>query len=314
MTVTGQYADDGKRAPDLATGFADSDLETPFSTTIVPTARAREQAGTTLHDTLRNVPGAQADSGFNGSHTQFFILRGAVSDSGTGSNRVLRDGVRLSNYSYVPAFVESVEVLRGPGAAIRVRSEPGGTVDLTTRQPRLTNFGSVYGTVGEHGEHELSVDLNRVLSTEDEWAIRLIGTRSDASQWRHVPDKPEGIKLGIAKGGGKRWHLRAGFEATDQTYRPDYGIQSLDGRPVDLPRDRQLGEPFVDSTTKNRIFDLHGDIALAANTRLAADYTHLEATSTSIRNLLFGNPLPNQPAGTCTRVSSWEAGTSLCLG
>lgn len=59
---------------------------------------------------------------------------------------------------------------------------------------------------------------------------------------------------------------------------------------------------------------MHGDIALAANTRLAADYTHLEATSTSIRNLLFGNPLPNQSAGTWKRVSSWEAGTSLCLG
>jgi len=310
VTVTGQYADDGKRAPDLATGFADSDLETPFSTTIVPAARVREQAGTTLQDALRNVPGAQADSGFNGSHTQFFILRGAISDSGTGSNRVLRDGVRLSNYPYVPAFIESVDVLRGPGAAIGVRSEPGGTVDLTTRQPRMTNFGSVYGAVGEHGEHELSVDLNRVLSTEDEWAIRLIGTRSDASQWRHVPDKLDGIKLGIAKGGGERWHLRAGFEATDQTYRPDYGIPSLDGRPVDVPRDRQLGEPFGDSTTKNRIFDLHGDIALNANTRFTADYTHLEATSTSIRNQLFGNPLPNQPAGTWARVTSWEAGTS----
>ena len=59
------------------------------------------QAGQSLQDALRNVPGAQADSGFNGSHTQFFVLRGAIADSATGSNRVLRDGVRMSNYPFV---------------------------------------------------------------------------------------------------------------------------------------------------------------------------------------------------------------------
>ena len=310
VIVTGQAADEARRSPNLATGMPGSNLETPFSTTIVPSTRVREQAGTTLQDALRNVPGAQADSGFNGSHTQFFILRGAVTDSGTGSNRVLRDGVRLSNYPYVPAFVESVDVLRGPGSAIGVRSEPGGTVNLSTRQPRMTNFGSVYGAVGNHNEHEISVDLNRVLSQQDEWAARLIATRSAASEWRHVPDKLDGLKLGIAKGGGERYHLRAGVEVTDQTYRPDYGIPSLGGRPVDVPRNRQLSEPFGDSTTKNRIADLHGDVALTADTRLAVDYTHLYAKSTSIKNLLFGNPLPNQPVGTWARISSWEPDTT----
>lgn len=309
VTVTGQAADEARRSPNLATGVPGSDLETPFSTTIVPSTRVREQAGTTLQDALRNVPGAQADSGFNGSHTQFFILRGAVTDSGTGSNRVLRDGVRLSNYPYVPAFVDNVEVLRGPGAAIGVRSEPGGTVDLTTRQPRLANFGSVYGAIGNRNEHEISVDLNRVLSQANELAARLIVTRSAASEWRHVSDKLDGVKLGLAKSGGDRYHLSAGFEATNQTYQPDYGIPSLNGRPVDVPRDRQLSEPFGNSTTKNRIADLHGDIALGADTRLAASYTHLEADSTSIKNLIFGNPLPTQPVGTWARVSSWEPGT-----
>lgn len=310
VTVTGRALDESRRSPNLATGVAGTDLETPFSTTIVPATRVREQGGTTLQDALRNVPGAQADSGFNGSHTQFFILRGAVTDSGTGSNRVLRDGVRLSNYPYVPAFVESVEVLRGPGSAIGVRSEPGGTVNLSTRRPRMADFGSVYGALGRHGEHELSVDLNRVLSKEDEWAARLIATRSAASEWRHVADRLDGIKLGVAKGGGERYHLSAGVEVTNQRYEPDYGIPSLAGRPVDVPRSRQLGEPFGDSTIRNRIADLHGDVALDAETRLAIDYTHLYARSTSIRNLLFGAPLANQPPGTWARISSWEADTT----
>ena len=311
VTVTGKKSDrPGQSAPNLATGVDGSAMDTPFATTSVPGERVREQAGTTLQDALRNVPGAQADTGFNGSHTQFFILRGAVTDSGTGSNRVLRDGVRLSNYPYVPAFVESVNVLRGPGAAIGVRSEPGGTVDILTRQPQPGNFGSLYLGAGSDDAREFSLDLNRELWQEQGVAARLIVTRSDASRWRHVPDRLDGVKLGIAKLGGERWHLGVGFEATNQRYQPDYGIPALNGRPVEVSRDRQLGEPFDDSTTRNRIVDLHGDVALGDATRLAAAYTHLEAASTSIRNVLFGSPLAGQPPGTYARITAWEPDTT----
>lgn len=297
-------------ASGLALGIAAPALDTPFSIDQVGAERLRTQAVTSLQDALRNVPGAQADSGFNGAHTQFFILRGAVTDSGTGSNRVLRDGVRLSNYPYTPAFVDSIDVLRGPGAAVGVRSEPGGTVNITTVQPQLRNFGSALLSAGSSNAGELSVDLNRVLSEENGLAARLTATRSQASEWRDTPDRLDGIKLGLAKSDGARYHLRAGFEATNQTYRPDYGLPALDGRPVDVPLDRQLSEPFGDSTTRNRIVDLHGDVALTPATRLAVDYTHLEADSTSIKNLLNGAPLANQPAGTWARVSAWEPGTT----
>ncbi len=309
ITVTAPATPAAQRTTNLATGTAGATLDIPFSVTSVPGELVRQQGGGSLQDALRNVPGAQADSGFNGSHAQFFILRGAVADSGTGSNRVLRDGVRLSNYPYTPAVVESVDVLRGPGAALGVRSEPGGTVNIVTRQPQLANFGRVSLGAGGHGALETSVDLNRVLSSENELAARLTATRSKASEWRHVPDQLDGVKLGLAKSDGNRYHLRLGLEATNQTYRPDYGIPALDGRPVAVPPDRQFGEPFGNATTNNRIVDLRGDLALSAVTRLSVDITHLEAHSTAIKNLVNGSPLAGQPAGTYARVSTWEPGT-----
>ncbi len=309
VTVTAPASPPEQPTGTLATGLPGTVLETPFAVSTVPASTLREQGGTTLQDILRNVPGVQADSGFNGSHTQFFTVRGAIADSGTGSNRVLRDGVRLSNYPFVPAFVESVDVLRGPGAAVGVRSEPGGTVNIVTRKPQMSNFGSVLVGRGSQGARETSVDLNRVLSQERELAARVSATRSDASEWRHVPDRLEGIKVGIAKNDGDRLHLRAGVEATDQTYRPDYGVPSAGGRPVAVPRDRQFGEPFADSTTDNSIVDLHGDLALAPGTRVALDYTHLESRSASIRNVLFGSELQGQPAGTYARATAWEPAT-----
>lgn len=300
------------RAGRLATGENASTLDTPFSASSLPVDVLRAQGGTSLQEALRNIPGVQADSGFNGSHTQFFTLRGAIMDSGTGSSRVLRDGVRLSNYPFASAFVESIDVLRGPGAAIGVRSEPGGTVDLVTKQPQLFNFGSVGTSVGNSGALELSADINRVLSAENELAARVVVTRSASSEYRHVPDKLDGLKLGIAKSDGNLYHLRAGLEVINQTYRPDYGIPSLTNRPVDVPRDRQFGEPWADSTTNTRIFDVHGDVALSANTRFNLDLTRLEARSTSIKSFLNGNPLavtPATPYGTFARAAAVEPGT-----
>ncbi len=309
VVVTGHASKPLPRPPDLATGVPGTALETPFSTGSVPASLVRDQAGTTLQDALRNVPGVQADSGFNGVHTQFFVLRGAVADSGTGSNRVLRDGVRLSNYPYVPAFVDSVAVLRGPGAAMAVRSEPGGTVDIHTRQAQFANSDSVHLAAGSSDAHEISVDLNRVLSPAQQLAVRLIATQSVASGWRHVPDRLDGVRLALAQGDGERYTLRASMEATNQTYQPDYGLPSLGNRAVAVPRDRQLGEPFGDSTTNNRIVDLQGDVALGAQTRLSLGLTHLEAASTSIKSVLVGDPLAGQPAGTWARVSAWEPDT-----
>ncbi|ANH67463.1 TonB-dependent siderophore receptor [Mitsuaria sp. 7] len=297
-------------ASGLALGNNTTALETPFSVSRIGAELLRDQVVTSLQEALRNVPGAQADSGFNGSHTQFFILRGAVADSGTGSNRILRDGVRLSNYPYTPAFVESVDVLRGPGAAVGVRSEPGGTVNIRTLQPEFSNFGSLLLSGGSDRQQEVSFDMNRLLSADRQLAARVTVTRSNASEWRHVPDRLDGIKLGIAKHDGERYHLRAGIEATDQVYRPDYGLPALNGRPVAVPPDRQLSEPFGDSSTRNRIIDLHGDVAWTPTTRLALDVTHLEAESTSIRHVLAGAPLPSRPAGTWGRVTSWEPGTT----
>ena len=312
VEVKAQPLPPAQRASSLATGTVGSTMDTPFSVSNVPTEALRAQSGTSLQDALRNVPGVQADSGFNGAHTQFFSMRGAIADSATGSSRVLRDGVRLSNYPFASAFMHSVDVLRGPGAAAGVRSEPGGTVNLVTQQPQLANFGSVGVRVGSSNAREMSVDVNRVLSVDNELAARLIATHSAASEWRHLPDKLDGLKFGIAQSDGDRYHLRAGIEATNQTYRPDYGNPALNGRPVDVPRDRQFSEPWADSTTDNRIFDLHGDVALSASTRLNVDYTHLDAHSTSLKSFITGAPKPvtaATPFGTFGRGAAWEPGT-----
>lgn len=307
-TVTVQAAESAAPPSGLALGSPAAPLDTPASVTSVPAELIRAQGATTLQEALRNVPGAQADSGFNGSRSQFFVLRGAIADSGTGASRVMRDGVRLSNYPFTPAFVERVDVLRGPGAAMGVRSEPGGSVDIVTRQPELGDFGSAGLGAGTHGALDTHVDINRVLSAEQELAARVIAVHSSASEWRHVPDRLDGLKAGIARSDADRYHLRLGVEYTDQTYRPDFGLPGIGGRPAAVPPDLQLSEPWSDSTTRNTIVDLHGDVALPGTARLFLDYTRLRAHSTSVRQSL-GPAVAGAPPGTFSRRLAYEPGT-----
>lgn len=281
-------------------------MDAPYSVSTVTTATLHDQGGSKLLDALRNVPGASADFSFSGSHTQAFALRGFVSDSGTGAGRVVRDGARLSNYPFVPAFTESVEVLRGPGALAATRSEPGGTVEIVTKQAEMDNFGSASATIGENGERELAIDSNRVLSADHQLAARVVLTHSEASEWRHVPDRLDGVKLALSQSGATH-HIRLGYEDTSQRLRPDYGLPALNGRPAAVPADRQLSEPWDDSRLRNHIADLHGDLTLRDQTRLAIDATHLDAESTAVRQNI-GLPVPGK-TGYFTRNTSLEPGT-----
>src|SRR5262245_53604695 len=87
--------------------------ETPQSVTIVPETLIQEQAGTTLRDALRNVPGITATAGEGGGNQgDVFTIRGF-----NARNDTFIDGVRDSGSYFRDSFnFESVEVLKGPSS------------------------------------------------------------------------------------------------------------------------------------------------------------------------------------------------------
>ncbi len=288
----------------LGLGAPASFLETPLSTTTIEAEQLLAQGSVTLLEGLRNVPGVQADMTFVGSHSQVFVLRGAIADNGTQASRILRDGTRLTNYGYTPAFIEKLNVLRGPGAAAAIRSEPGGTVEVITKSAQMSNFGEAFVRGGENNAQEYWLDVNRVLSEEHELAVRGVLVRSVADEWRGVPDELDGLKLNIAKSGANLYRIEFDFEATNNTYQPDFGLPGMNGRPADVPLDLQLSEPFADSETNNRIYTLSGEFNLSETTQLAARYTHMDSETVSIRNSIFREI--GGPVGTFMRVTAYE--------
>ena len=114
---------------------------------VVPKQVIRDQAITTLQSALENVPGVRAVS--NGNANYVYKVRGfGVSD-------IFRNQI---NPGYADFFtdlanVERVEVLKGPASILYGRAEPGGLINVVTKQPLFTPHYVVEQQIGNYDHY-----------------------------------------------------------------------------------------------------------------------------------------------------------------
>lgn len=141
------------------------------------------------------------------------------------------------------AGIERVEVLKGPAAAVLGRGEPGGSINLVTKQAELgRTFGTAslqyrsFDTVRAEGDANVALAGNLT--------ARLIGYAESGDTFRDtVEQKRWGFLPSIGLGLGDNTRLTYDFEWTRVEVPFDRGIVVLDGNFHTVPRSRFLGEP-----------------------------------------------------------------------
>lgn len=78
--------------------------------------------------------------------------------------------------------IESVEVLKGPRAALFGPGEPGGTVNLVTKRPTFETAGELSVSAGSFSTHRVDFDYTTPLS--EAVAVRIVGAYEDAESFR----------------------------------------------------------------------------------------------------------------------------------
>ena len=139
--------------------------------------------------------------------------------------------------------IERIEVLKGPNAALFGRGEPGGTVNIVTKQALFGETqGAVSASYGSFNALRVDADLN--LAVEDRFAVRLIGFYENADSFRDTIETERygfmptvGMKLGEAT------TLAYNLELTRQKVPFDRGVVAIGGKLGTIPRSRFLGEP-----------------------------------------------------------------------
>ena len=147
-------------------------METPFSVQVVPQQVLQDQLVNRLEKALQNVPGVLPFSTNQGLSDGFMIR-------GFGSNTTCRDGffepdiLGGGSSKGETANIDRIEVLKGPGSILFGRTEPGGVINLVTKQPLAQRQTSLQQEVGSYSYYRTTLDSTGPITRDDTLLYRV---------------------------------------------------------------------------------------------------------------------------------------------
>ncbi|MFQ4136840.1 TonB-dependent siderophore receptor [Nodosilinea sp. PGN35] len=214
----------------------------PQSVQVIPRA-VIEDRGVTELDRALETAGSVVSAGGRGTSVfgpgfliRGFPIRGAI----------FRDGI--STFSLAPLStndVEQVEILRGPASVLFGQGEPGGILNLVSKQPLGEPFYSVGATVGSFSTFGGNTDLTGPLTEDGSVRYRLNLSYENVGSFRDFVD---GERLLVSPtltwdiGPDTSINFFSQYARDRETI--DEGIPFTADGPVDVPRSRFVGEDF----------------------------------------------------------------------
>ena len=243
LVVTGEQ--DGYRVPDATTATkTDTPLrDIPQSIQVIPRQIIEDQKTTRLRDVLQNVSGVTPGAGYQNSFDRVRI-RGFTQET------TFRDGIRDNFPSTDFANVERVEVLKGPASVLFGQTEPGGIVNLVTKQPLSDPYYNVDLNVGNYAFYRSALDLSGPLNTDKTLLYRLNVAYENAGSFRDfISSQNIFVAPVITWKLSKNTDLNLFFEYDNRDYKPDRGVLAIGDRPGSVPISRFFGEPSINEGT-----------------------------------------------------------------
>ncbi len=137
--------------------------ESPSIVSAISREEIEKMAVTSLIDVLKFIPGVEVSMGPNGHYR--LAIRGVRKD---GNILMLIDGHHINDfyngraiYDFPTAFIEQVEVIRGPGSALFGTNAVSGVINIITRSPGNNNMEFL---TGNNSSYSSSVNYSKNLS------------------------------------------------------------------------------------------------------------------------------------------------------
>lgn len=260
QTATGPV--DGYRAERTATGTkTDTALrDIPQSIQVVSRDAIEDRQAQDLSDTLENVSGVQRNS-TAGNRSETFIIRG-FSTPGYAIDGVMTNptGDRPEVFMDM-AGIERVEVLKGPASALYGRGEPGGLINIVTRQPTDTFEADASTQIGSFGLRRAEATVSGPLNEDGTLTGRLSGAAQTEEGFRGWLADSERQFIG----GVLRWEptddtrVTLAVDHTHQNLPWDRGLPVTADNEVSLPYDTFLGEEWSKIDAKKTRVSLNAE-------------------------------------------------------
>ncbi len=244
LLVTGEQ--NRYRVPSASTGTRTDTLirDIPQTIQVVPEQVIKDQRVTRLRDALLNVGGVLQDGGFAGTADQIGI-RGFFGD-GTFGGSILVDGFKDGRGGIrETANVERIEVLKGPASVLYGGVQPGGVINLVTKQPLRDPYYNAELSVGSFSTFRPSIDISGPLNSDKTLLYRLNSVYETSDGFRDFNQDVQRFFISptLKWEIGKATNLTVQFDYLNDERPFDRGFLAFGEGIIDTPLERFFGEP-----------------------------------------------------------------------
>ena len=241
-------------------------MDTPVSIQVIPQQVLKDQQAVRVEDAVKNVSGVQP-VWTSGGIGQDFVIRGF----GTNYTR-FRNGQRLSGFNTDMANVQQVEVLKGPAAMLYGRVQPGGMVNVVTKQPQAEAHYSIQQQFGSYDFYRTVAEATGPLSSDKSLTYRLDLGYTDRNSFRDfVSQNQFFIAPALHWQATKSTEFNLNVEYMDRKLPYDTGIPAVGNRVANVPISTNYGQPgskFNQDPSDSTLLDFNWSHAFNDNWKL----------------------------------------------
>ena len=218
-------------------------METPLNVQVISKQVLKDQQVISIDQAVKNVSGILNNPANTGGLSESYTLRGFQSQT------LFRNGFRIDNNdvgsgSQQLANVESLEILKGPAAILFGRVEPGGLINLVTKQPLSTPYYSLQQQIGSYNLYRTSLDATSPITKDDTLLYRLNMSYENSGSFRQQVKNERIFIAPVLK-----WNISPKTQVTfEMEYNNDHvnydqiTVPFVDGQVKKLPRHLNLTE------------------------------------------------------------------------
>lgn len=196
-------------------------VDTPRAVTVIPQQVIEQIGATSLQDLLRTSPGISLGAGEGG---QPLADRPFIRGQSSGNN-IFVDGIRDTGGQQREVFnLEQVEVIKGPDSVYSGRGSGGGSINLSSKTPKLTDFTNVSLGGGTDSYWRGTIDQNWRIGETAGLRINLLSASGDVAGRNAVDYDKFGVAAALGVGLGTDTSATLSFNYLDSNQLPDYGI------------------------------------------------------------------------------------------
>lgn len=222
---------------------SDVPLRDEAQSVIVVTPRTISDYGVqSLDDAMKFVSGVSQGNTL-GNTKDSLVKRGfGTNDDGS----ILRDGVRSVVSHNFSATTDRVEVLKGPASLLYGAMEPGGVINVISKQPQYVQSTTLSGSAYSEGGGSFGIDTTGPLG-DSGFAYRMVAERKSEDYWRNYGVDQHTLIAPSLSWTGDRASVTFAYEYNDYVSPFDRGTVFSNGHPADVSYDKRLDEKWANT-------------------------------------------------------------------